>query len=170
MILLRLKFYARMKGLNKPHMRVILLVAAQEIQEYWDNVLEGVDKPSAKRLIQFVDTSVPLGLPTLLQSGNGGKSRPPAFAFFYETKKEYPDKIVLVRVGEFYETIGIDAILLVQHAGLNPMVCATWIFKRIDRYYISALIHLICAAGKGRKSTQGWLSKGQFEENCFRSC
>ena len=24
-------------------------------------------------------------------------------------------------MGEFYETIGIDAVLLVQHAGLNPM-------------------------------------------------
>ena len=27
----------------------------------------------------------------------------------------------LVQVGEFYETMGIDAVLLVQHAGLNPM-------------------------------------------------
>ena len=27
----------------------------------------------------------------------------------------------LMQVGEFYETMGIDAVLLVQHAGLNPM-------------------------------------------------
>lgn len=26
------------------------------------------------------------------------------------------------QVGEFFETVGIDAVLLVQHAGLNPMV------------------------------------------------
>ena len=25
------------------------------------------------------------------------------------------------QVGEFYEAVGIDAVLLVQHAGLNPM-------------------------------------------------
>ena len=25
------------------------------------------------------------------------------------------------QVGEFYETMGTDAVLLVQHAGLNPM-------------------------------------------------
>jgi len=106
-----------------------MLLAAQDIQEYWDNVLEGVDKPSAKRLIQFIDTSAPLGLPNLFQGGNGVKSRPPAFSFFHETKKDYPDKIVLVRVGEFYETIGIDAILLVQHAGLNPMVCGSLIHR-----------------------------------------
>jgi hypothetical protein len=31
------------------------------------------------------------------------------------------DKVILCRVGEFFEAIGIDAILLVQHAGLNPM-------------------------------------------------
>lgn len=26
-----------------------------------------------------------------------------------------------MQVGEFYETMGTDAVLLVQHAGLNPM-------------------------------------------------
>lgn len=26
-----------------------------------------------------------------------------------------------MQVGEFYETMGTDAILLIQHAGLNPM-------------------------------------------------
>ena len=29
--------------------------------------------------------------------------------------------MLLVRVGEFYETMGTDAVLLVQHAGLNQM-------------------------------------------------
>ena len=28
---------------------------------------------------------------------------------------------MLVRVGDFYETYGIDAIMLVEHCGLNPM-------------------------------------------------
>lgn len=28
---------------------------------------------------------------------------------------------VCLQVGEFYETMGTDAVLLVQHAGLNPM-------------------------------------------------
>ena len=28
---------------------------------------------------------------------------------------------MFVQVGEFYETMGTDAVLLVQHAGLNPM-------------------------------------------------
>jgi predicted GIY-YIG superfamily endonuclease len=99
---------------------------------YWDEVLQSVDKPSAKRLLQFVDTSVPLGL---VGYGSGSRSRgsarngkgaalpprPPSYSFFYETKLQHPDKVILCRVGEFYETIGIDAILMVQYAGLNPM-------------------------------------------------
>lgn len=92
-----------------------------EIQAYWDTVLESVDKPSARKLLEYVDTSAPLGLPHLFDSSKSKGARPPAFSFFYEVKVQHPDKVVLVRVGEFYETIGIDAILLVQHAGLNPM-------------------------------------------------
>lgn len=92
-----------------------------EIQAYWDTVLESVDKPSARKLLEYVDTSAPLGLPHLFDSSKSKGARPPAFSFFYDVKVQHPDKVVLVRVGEFYETIGIDAILLVQHAGLNPM-------------------------------------------------
>jgi len=29
--------------------------------------------------------------------------------------------VLLIRVGEFYEALGFDAVLLVMHAGLNPM-------------------------------------------------
>ena len=36
-------------------------------------------------------------------------------------KSAHPDKIILVRIGDFYECWGIDAIMLVEHAGLNPM-------------------------------------------------
>lgn len=43
------------------------------------------------------------------------------YAYFLQTKLAHPTKVILCRVGEFYETLGIDAILLVQHAGLNPM-------------------------------------------------
>lgn len=29
--------------------------------------------------------------------------------------------MLLTRVGEFYETYGVDAVMLMQHAGLNQM-------------------------------------------------
>ena len=41
--------------------------------------------------------------------------------FVCRQKEAHPDKVLLVRVGEFYEAFGLDAILLVEHRGLNPM-------------------------------------------------
>ncbi|GKY93031.1 hypothetical protein MPSEU_000271400 [Mayamaea pseudoterrestris] len=42
-------------------------------------------------------------------------------AYCREQKEKYPDVILLTRCGDFYETYGIDAILLVEHCGLNAM-------------------------------------------------
>jgi hypothetical protein len=36
-------------------------------------------------------------------------------------KASHTDAILLIRVGDFYESYGIDAIMLVEHCGLNPM-------------------------------------------------
>lgn len=36
-------------------------------------------------------------------------------------KQAHPDTLLLVRVGDFYETWGLDALWLVQHCGLNAM-------------------------------------------------
>ena len=36
-------------------------------------------------------------------------------------KQQHPTKVILVRVGEFYETWGFDAVMMVEHCGLNPM-------------------------------------------------
>jgi DNA mismatch repair ATPase MutS len=41
--------------------------------------------------------------------------------YVMKEKKRHSDKVLLVRVGDFYESYGIDAIMLVQYAGLNPM-------------------------------------------------
>lgn len=88
----------------------------KEVEEYWRAVLDQVDKPSACRLLQHVDPSIPLGI-----NSRTSPNKPPIYSYFYQTKLQHPTKVLLVRVGEFYETIGIDAILLVQFAGLNPM-------------------------------------------------
>ncbi|KAL4544776.1 hypothetical protein Ndes2526B_g00720 [Nannochloris sp. 'desiccata'] len=129
---------------------------SHEVEVYWTQILEGVDKPTAKRLIPYIDPSLPLGIrdPSLPKSSFPSRTastaagvlssidddalpststppatatttlrgaRPPMYQYFLETKLQHPTKIILCRVGEFYETVGIDAILLVQHAGLNPM-------------------------------------------------
>ena len=127
---------------------------SRDVEDYWKQILKGVDKPTAKRLLPYVDPSLPLGIPdpslptpshfsTSITTDSGAfstidndsrtsrtttatsttslRARPPMYQYFLETKLQHPTKVILCRVGEFYETVGIDAILLVQHAGLNPM-------------------------------------------------
>ena len=36
-------------------------------------------------------------------------------------KRKFPDEVILIQVGEFFETMGYDALLLVEYANLNPM-------------------------------------------------
>jgi len=38
-----------------------------------------------------------------------------------QKQTHFNDAIMLIRVGDFYETYGVDAIMLVEHCGLNPM-------------------------------------------------
>ncbi|KAL3915457.1 MAG: hypothetical protein SGILL_005645 [Bacillariaceae sp.] len=42
-------------------------------------------------------------------------------AFVRQQKETYPQCVMLVRCGDFYETYGTDAILLMEHVGLNSM-------------------------------------------------
>lgn len=51
-----------------------------------------------------------------------GAAKAGSMLHYITTQKEkHPDKIVLTRCGEFYETYGVDAVMMVEHAGLNPM-------------------------------------------------
>jgi hypothetical protein len=52
-----------------------------------------------------------------------GQARRPGtlLDFVCAEKEKYPDKVLLVRVGEFFEAFGVDALLLVEHCGLNGM-------------------------------------------------
>ena len=95
----------------------------QEAQQYWERVLEGVDKPNAVELRAALDLRHLLGLPTsgCARTGQGRSGRTPLFSLFCQIKRQHPTKVVLVRVGEFHECVGLDAVLLVQWAGLNPM-------------------------------------------------
>ena len=41
--------------------------------------------------------------------------------FVCSQKERHKNKVILVRVGDFYEVFGLDALLVVQHCGLNAM-------------------------------------------------
>eukprot|EP00884_Botryococcus_braunii_P005346 jgi/Botrbrau1/14812/Bobra.0332s0005.1 len=97
--------------------RILGTTVSQEVQEFWRGHLSQVEKPSALELLQWIDLSHPLGF---LRSHQQSKATP-LVHFYLDKKLLHPDKLLIVRVGEFYETYGIDAILMVQWAGLNPM-------------------------------------------------
>ena len=93
---------------NEPHPVVL-----RHVQRFWPL------RSSSRRMIPLLahsSTGNPLGFATPQERRSGT-----LFDFVCGEKERYPDKVLLVRVGEFYEAFGFDAILLVEHCGLNPM-------------------------------------------------
>jgi DNA mismatch repair ATPase MutS len=81
--------------------------------------MRAVDRPSARQMIPLLDPREILGInPTLKGVSNKADS---LHAFYCQRRRLHPTKVLLVRVGDFYETFGYCAVLLVQYAGLNPM-------------------------------------------------
>ena len=107
-----------------------------QIHDSWKDVLKQVTRPSARLLVTQLDpANCPMGFNHLAVPRDplrGVTSEAPSKAttagkkgsflhYCREMKKKYPDCIILTRCGDFYETFGTDAILLVEHCGLNPM-------------------------------------------------
>ena len=86
---------------------------------YWLTILEAVDRPSAKGMLGSLNYSDITGVDPSERGVSTAKDS--VNNFILDCKTKHPTKLVLAREGEFYETIGYDAIVLVQHTGLNPM-------------------------------------------------
>jgi predicted GIY-YIG superfamily endonuclease len=98
------------------------------IDPFWLDALQSITKPSARALISQLNPSCPMGYdPTASPFGNDASKGKTAgkkgslLGYVREQKEKYPTVVILTRVGEFYEAFGIDAILLVEHCGLNAM-------------------------------------------------
>ena len=89
-----------------------------QIHPYWLQRLKSADRPAARALIPQLTAENTLGF---VPSTAGASRRGTLLEYVLKEKKRHGDKIVLTRVGDFYECYGIDAIMLVQYAGLNPM-------------------------------------------------
>lgn len=108
-----------------------------KINPYWKESLLQLTRPSARSLVPQLTPDCPLGFdpaaipldPLLRRSPDAATSATPStagkkgsfLAFCREQKKKYPDCILLCRCGDFYETFGIDALMMIEHCGLNPM-------------------------------------------------
>jgi hypothetical protein len=93
---------------------------------FWASRLESLSHPVAVRMAQDLDFSGALGI------GDGEKPFWKGFKhnfgdsdssvdFLFRVKKQHPQKIILIQIGEFYETWGIDSVFLVEHCGINRM-------------------------------------------------
>ena len=106
-----------------------------KLDEYWKEPLLELSRPVARDLAKQLDPEIcPLGYNPDMTAGIAAatsktkktvgptRGRRGGFLGYCRDQKElYPQHVVLVRCGDFYETFGVDAMLLVEHVGLNPM-------------------------------------------------
>jgi hypothetical protein len=90
------------------------------ITPMWRERLRKLARPAAVALVPRLSTANGLGFVNKAVAKGGG-NRKTLVDFVAKEKASHPDKLLLVRVGEFYECFGVDAVMLVEHAGLNPM-------------------------------------------------
>lgn len=94
--------------------------------QFWAEKLETLSHPVAMRMAEDLDAQGPLGIGDGNESfwkgfkhGDGKKDS--NIDFLLRVKKQHPQKIALIQIGEFYETWGIDSVFLVEHCGINRM-------------------------------------------------
>ncbi|XP_021607248.1 DNA mismatch repair protein MSH1, mitochondrial isoform X1 [Manihot esculenta] len=85
---------------------------------WWKERLQQCRKPSTIQLIKRLIYSNLLGLDVNLK--NGSLKEGNLNWEMLQFKSKFPREVLLCRVGDFYEAIGIDACILVEYAGLNP--------------------------------------------------
>ena len=91
-----------------------------KVTPYWVEQLSNMERATARGLIRQLVPENPLGFNEVL-SDPTKNSKKQFLDFILKQKKNHPDKVILVRNGEFYETVGIDALMMIAHSGLNPM-------------------------------------------------
>ena len=88
------------------------------ISSFWRARLHELTKPTVLSLVPSLSTANALCFE--LTNKPGAKSSGTLVEYAAMEKEKRPDHLLLIRVGEFYEAFGLDALMLVQHAGLNP--------------------------------------------------
>ncbi|CAM8929951.1 unnamed protein product [Rhodiola kirilowii] len=84
---------------------------------WWQEKLHLCKKPSTVQLIKRLVFTNLLGVDDNLR--NGSLKEGTLNWEMLHFKSRFPHEVLLCRVGDFYEAIGIDACILVEYAGLN---------------------------------------------------
>ncbi|EJK47925.1 hypothetical protein THAOC_33320, partial [Thalassiosira oceanica] len=96
---------------------------APSIDPYWTEPLLRLAKSSSRSLVRQLRSGVcPMGYdPQAATSSTATGGTTKLLTFVRDQKARHPDAVLLVRVGDFYESYGTDAVMLVEHCGLNSM-------------------------------------------------
>lgn len=99
-----------------PRSRLVHAASAFNVlhEGFWSDRLAKLSRSSARQLAEQLSPHSALGFETCAKEGT-------MLAEVEAWKRDFFHKVLLVRVGEFYEAWGIDALMLVEHCGLNPM-------------------------------------------------
>ncbi|KAL1342185.1 DNA mismatch repair protein MSH1, mitochondrial [Arachis duranensis] len=85
---------------------------------WWKERMDVCKKPSTIQLLKRLEYSNLLGLDCNLR--NGSLKEGTLNWEMLQFKSKFPREVLLCRVGDFYEALGIDACILVEYVGLNP--------------------------------------------------
>ena len=98
-------------------------LSTEQLEEHrarWATRLASCMRDGARSMLPYIDPANLLGVDTTRKGVNTAASDS-VYGVTRKTKRQFLDAVVMVRVGEFYEAMGYDAVMLVEHAGLNPM-------------------------------------------------
>jgi MutS domain I len=93
------------------------LKSDNKISKYWMQRLMQLPQGTARNLVSQLVPRNEVGY----EATTGAAKKGSLVEFYIDQKIEHPDKVILMRNGEFYETFGIDALMLIAYCGLNPM-------------------------------------------------
>lgn len=88
-----------------------------QISPYWIDQLKVMERPAAKNLIAKLLPTNPLGY----ELATGAPKKGTLLESMIQWKRQHEEQLILARVGEFYESCGVDALMMINYAGLNPM-------------------------------------------------
>lgn len=76
-------------------------------------------RPSAIDIAERISPAHPLGVDPSLKGVSSSSTS--VLNFCINVQADHPNKVLLVRIGEFYEAFGYSALALAHYCGLNPM-------------------------------------------------
>ena len=84
------------------------------LDQYWSGILENVTHPTAISLMKTLDHTAATGFPTDKKAGK-------IMTTTNEAAERFPRHVILIQVGDFFESHGVSALCLMEFGGLRAM-------------------------------------------------